>query len=168
MIPKFRVWDKDEQQMYYQGSNADLDNGIMECSIIFDGFGASVWVRGYGEDDLKRVKNFELDWTVDLLDKNGLDIYKGDVLGYKDIVYTDCSRAEIEEIREEALISIVTYNGLESIVKVHSGKVGSWAWNIEDHECVLIGLHSEELEVIGDVFSNPDLKGGPASEHHEG
>lgn len=90
-------------------------------------------------------------------DKNGVEIYRGDILRYKEVVYTDCSRTVVHQVLEDALIGIVTYNELCSVIKVYRGEVRSFGWNFETHECLQTSIRPKDLEVIGNIFDNPEL-----------
>lgn len=94
-----------------------------------------------------------------ITDKNGQKVFKGDILKYTDIIYTDCSRTEVEEIREPALITISSYHPLAPVIKPINGGVGAWAWCTETGEGLLLGLQSEEIEVVGNIWDNSDLLG---------
>jgi hypothetical protein len=39
---KFRVWDKENKEMLYQGSNTTHNNGVMDCRIVLDELGFDV------------------------------------------------------------------------------------------------------------------------------
>ena len=102
---------------------------------------------------------FDIGQYTGLKDKNGKEIFEGDILSYKHITYTDCSKTKIEEIEDESFIEIITYAPMASIVKPHSKNVKCFGYDNVNKECLILDLTSDEVEIIGNIYENPELLG---------
>lgn len=141
---KFRAWDTERKimaQVNYLGLN-DYEVGMKaKCEN---------WNAPY-------PYVCKLMQYTGLKDKNGKEIYEGDILSYKHITYTNCDKTEIEEIEEAVFIEIITYAPIASIVKPHSKNVKCFGYDSVNKACLMLDLTSDEVEVIGNIYENKDL-----------
>lgn len=159
---KFRGYSKSNNEMF--------DNELLENAAdgLYNIAKSKLLEMGYfaQAEDLERgvylpTKDKDLVFMqyTGLKDKNGKEIYEGDILSYKHITYTDCSKTKIEEIEDESFIEIITYAPMASIVKPHSKNVKCFGYDSINKECLILDLTSDEVEVIGNKFENPELLG---------
>ena len=123
MKPKFRAWDKHRQQMF---ANDEL--------IIWNG-------NVYANDSKKLTCNNLKGWSIDdeylmqstgLKDKNGQEIFEGDILGTKDGLLNG-----VVEYRSDLGMwtnSLIRYNNFERLCNVANSR-----------------------EIIGNVYENKEL-----------
>lgn len=83
-----------------------------------------------------------------LKDKNGREIYEGDVIRYTKVFYTDCSREEIEDVSEPVIGSFYYAEDLYPGLQFEDG-TGSLFWPGT--------IDSGEFEIIGNLYDNPEL-----------
>lgn len=136
---KFRVWDKDLKKMHICGENQhdsisfsypeneahyyNLQNG---CGSSTDGSGT-----------------YELMQYTGLKDKNGKEIFEGDIVEYNDFN------------------SLRTGGHAEDKIIVGKVAFSCGMWMVKEKNCVhdlYEGLgNDEELEIIGNIYENPEL-----------
>lgn len=130
MLPKFRAWLKKEQKM---------DNYIDHISWLED----ELYCIGDGITYMVSAEDLELMQSTGLVDKNGKEIFDGD------IVRTTRFLGRADEI-----------GGFYEYEKDYVGVVkvleGSW---VIDTGIVAVRLWSEidESEVLGNIYENPEL-----------
>ncbi|MFN6684593.1 YopX family protein [Enterococcus gallinarum] len=136
MVPKFRAWDKENDRMIYpstEGVCFELDDdGINILDVSGD----------YPEDHTFPAIDSVLMQSTGLKDKNGVEIFEGDLVK----VSVDNG---FDYLFEE--LSIVKPS------KFHSGLVCS----LKSHEAEYRIIHAEilgyEYEVVGNIYENPEL-----------
>lgn len=136
---KFRVWDKDLKKIHICGENQhdsisfsypeneahyyNLQNG---CGSSTDGSGT-----------------YELMQYTGLKDKNGMEIYEGDIVEYNDFN------------------SLRTGGHAEDKFIVGKVAFSCGMWMVEENNCghdLYEGLvNDEELEIIGNIYEHPEL-----------
>ena len=110
---KFRAWDKDNKEMLYE-----LDN------------------KGYHEDLMKPFDNldtksyYEIMQFTGLFDKNGKEIYEGDIIEYKNVLFV----VEWEKEFCQFKLSFIEKEGFLDL-----------------------GYKTRELKIIGNIYENPEL-----------
>lgn len=165
---EFRAWDKEKEVMVYSCKTFPLSRYKFEIDVMYDDGliltklvnRANITYDDDGEEgiinEFKKVDAIIMQDTG-LEDKRGTRIYEGDILSYRKILYKDCSMKEIEKIYDEALIELINYRPIASIVRPLSKGVKCLGYDNINNECLIIDLQSEELEVIGNIYENPKL-----------
>lgn len=115
MIPKFRAW---------------LDHDMYDEPIIYNGKFYLGW-RDFEEGNTYDLA--VLMQSTGLFDKNGVEIFEGDVVKLQ---YTITSDFELFEVRQ--------FRG--GMWRIDNRRRGSDLW-----------LRNEDCEVIGNIYENPEL-----------
>lgn len=124
MKPKFRAWDKHEQKMFASDELIIWNNNV------------------YANDSKKLSCNHLIGWTIDeeylmqstgLKDKNGKEIFEGDIVKMAKDVYS-----------EPTYYEIVRHRG------------GAYRLESKQHGCELWLRHTD-CEIVGNVYENPEL-----------
>lgn len=127
MNPSFRAWDKLNNEMYVV-EQINFDCGEFE-SI------------GYGITNLRGADKIELMQSTGLKDKNGKEIFEGDIISDGHM---------LRDIRHHQTLGfyIIDDNGIEAFF----GDTAS----LEDFEEASKYI-SENIEIIGNIYENPEI-----------
>lgn len=151
---KFRAWDKVENTMcYFDNPHWTLDT----LKLMFGGSGLHVYnlQNGSGGDD------YELMQCTGLKDKNGKEIYEGDIIKVHFGKWVEY---------EEAWNGYDTY-GKEIVKREEKDYVGEVRWRVVGGVGFVVGelnnrwfrfnkrKTGEGTEVIGNIYENPELLG---------
>ena len=120
MIPKFRAWLKKEQKM---------DNYIDHISWLED----ELYCIGDGITYMVSAEDLELMQSTGLKDKNGKEIFEGDIVKMSKDVYSEPTYYEVVR---------------------HYG--GAYRLESKQHGCELWLRHTD-CEVVGNVYENREL-----------
>lgn len=136
MMPKFRGKSTDKSNkgqwvygnLIVDGNNALIVNGIVECEEDYVALGDWCPV------DLNTVGQ-----SIVLFDKNGVEIFEGDVVNAFDY---DSDEGKVYKTTD--LTGVITYH--KNAFCIQSGKILIDLW-----------VHAEEIEIIGNIYQNSDL-----------
>ena len=119
MIPKYRVW------------LTDLDQMLRVKALVFE-TDKTRCVCGYSFDFYLEDENATIMQSTGLVDKNGKEIFEGDVLGTKDGLLNG-----VVEYRSDLGMwtnSLISYNNFERLCNV-----------------------ADSREIIGNIYENKDI-----------
>lgn len=121
MVPKYRAWDKEFKEMV-QVNALVLDEQVIK---------ATYKNGNIVKDD---VKEYELMQSTGLKDKNGKEVFVGDIV--------KCTRGCSHEVYLEKEYGGTFIGGMPAIYL--KGLLSGYAW-------------TEAEEIIGNIYENPDL-----------
>ncbi len=134
---KFRAWDNVKDKMYYLGEEENIH-------FEFDSIGIKAIDITEESEEFKHLEHLEYMQSTGLKDKNGTEIYEGDILS--DLkkenmikVYWDNQFAEFN------LLTFEAQEGFENDIGLVHG---------------FSELYLEQIEVVGNIFEDSDLLEG--------
>jgi hypothetical protein len=123
MIPKYRAWHKTWKEMGKISWMLFHDDGKVD-TVLFNG-------RDF--DFKLKIDKIELMQSTDLKDKNGKEIFEGDIVKMAKDFYS-----------EPAYYEVIRHRG------------GAYRLESNQHGCELWLRHTN-CEVIGNIYENPEL-----------
>lgn len=132
---KFRAWDKNKKSMIYAVDISHFDLIGTERSLYYyypEQITETEWVQAQG---VESIDNIELMQYTGLKDKNGVEIYEGDIV-------------EIIDVDSESVY-------LEVVEWGNDG--GYFSKKIEWDYFPTIIANGLETRVIGNIYESPDL-----------
>jgi uncharacterized phage protein (TIGR01671 family) len=129
---KFRAWDKTNNEWYMEGNLFNLNYSGSYGDFFFD------------NDHPHNMRDVELEWEqyTGLKDKNGVEIFEGDIFRYNDLL-------EVDHPEQKAVIE---WNGGKCSLQpreIQTNHKGGRYWTLWDH-CL-------KSEVIGNIHENSEL-----------
>jgi uncharacterized phage protein (TIGR01671 family) len=138
---KFRLI-KENKIVGYEQHSLCYHKGIKQITILHSPDNKEWWNTRY--DDSKWISHDDKEQYTGLKDRNGKEIYKGDIVRFHQFLFDEYAEVEHEMICE---IGFDEY-GLELIID-DIEKGGPLA--------CMYGVHEESFEIIGNIHENPEL-----------
>lgn len=136
-LPKYRAWDYDDKQMWKViGWSETIWGDCEDDYLIICDFDES---PRFKETNVRHSLEFKLMQFTGLKDKNGREIYEGDILEFN-----DCSYARTAGHVDDKI--------LKSKVEFYYGAF--WVDGILLLDAI---QNDEELEIVGNIYENPEL-----------
>lgn len=131
MIPRYRAWLKKEKRLILSEDvlAIDYDNKEIVTQKIYSEYGLPVERDIYSHD----FDDVNLMQSTGLLDKNGKEIFEGDVVKMAKNIYSDPTYYEVVRHLD-----------------------GAYRLESEQHGCQLWLRHTD-CEIAGNIYKNPEL-----------
>ena len=150
---KFRAWNKKEKRMF------DVLGISWYDEVIFESY-ADAGVGWYSREITHNISDCILMQYTGLKDKNGKEIYEGDIVKGK-APYSYYNREQIYVVKfgRVEIEAGECENVYENIVEAMEAEIIGFYAESEFEEVVSF-VESADVEVIGNIYDNPELLEG--------
>lgn len=116
---------------WVEDDDSPSGDGYIECEVIPETIGQYIGIK----------------------DIHGKKVFRGDIVKVKETIYADCSREEIEEIKEYTGEVVWHLYGWFIAIKKEKGIIYNslWLWNIEDN-------NDGTMEILGNRWDNLEMR----------
>lgn len=136
MIPNFRAFNKKTKKMYSIDGFKSSERKIYRCSLAYDEFRPGHMETFHFVED--NLDNYILMQSTGLKDKNGQEIFEGDVVRHIDFL-----------LNNETVNKVYFKDGLF----MYDVVVDEYTYDVPIGEII----ENSIVEVIGNIYENPDL-----------
>ena len=143
---KFRGWDKEHNCFVYGWYSRLQEGARMFDAIIVEDETKEPRFNSFYIHDRKTIGQF-----TGLVDKNGVEIYEGDIVSYPSGVIQSCLEKDSDRSIDGIFYKIVPDNVREIVFKAPSFCVKS------GNPLGSMHLNEGDIEVIGNFTENPEL-----------
>lgn len=140
---KFRAWDKKRKQLFpvHELEWDKISHSLTKCVGYDDWDNDGYTMHGGGNMKFANGDRYILMQYTGIKDKNGKEIYDGDIVESKFAIYTICWNDKRAQF-------IVKVEKTESVLTRHAS-FPLWQYVDDDGEC--------RIEVIGNIYEHPHL-----------
>lgn len=137
---KFRVWDKANKEML----KIDIIDFYSEEIMVLE------------DDSTMKFSDVELMQSTGLKDKNGVEIFEGDIIKFPDVYGFYDFEGGLTSVDGLNVASVVKKGNCITLDNF-AGKDGFTERELENYECTFDDLDFKNFEIIGNIYENKEL-----------